>query len=99
MWQVNRQDDPAHPMRLFRHRPFRLDAQPLGRDLMAVAVATHKIPHTTGERADEEFNGTHAGTLAPVLYRLISHHSVSPAGNVIASPTMVCGGEFHCGLS
>ena len=42
MRQVNRQCDLAHPMRLFRHGPFRLDAQSFGRDLMAVAVATHE---------------------------------------------------------
>ena len=48
MRQVNREFDLAHPMRLFCHDPFRLDAQPFSRDLMAVTVATHKITHATG---------------------------------------------------
>ena len=49
MRQLNRECDLSHPMRLFRQGPFRLDAQPFGRDLMAVAVAAHEIPDTTGE--------------------------------------------------
>jgi hypothetical protein len=48
MWQVNRECDLAYPMRLFSHGPFRLDTQPFGRDLMAITVSTHEIPHTTG---------------------------------------------------
>jgi hypothetical protein len=46
--QVNRQCDLAHPMRLFRHDPFRLNTQPFGRNLVAVAEATREIPDTTG---------------------------------------------------
>ena len=49
MRQVNRQCHLAYPMRLFRHGPFRLDAQSLGRDLMAVAVAAHEITDTTSQ--------------------------------------------------
>jgi hypothetical protein len=71
-------------MRLFRHGPFRSDAQPFGRNLMAVTVPTNKITHTTGERTDEEFDRTHAGILSPIFDRLIGHHSVCTTGNVIA---------------
>src|SRR5262249_49032911 len=67
MRHVNRQCDPAHPMRLFRHEPFRFNTQPFGRNLMAVAVATHKITDTTGEGTDKEFDWTHAGILSPIL--------------------------------
>jgi hypothetical protein len=49
MRQVNCQCNLTHPMRLFRHGPFRFDAQPFGLDLMAVAVLTHEITDTTGK--------------------------------------------------
>jgi hypothetical protein len=41
MRQMNRKGDLAHPMGLFRHGPFRLDAQAFSRDLMA-CVSTQK---------------------------------------------------------
>ena len=49
MWQVNRQCNLAHPMRLFCHGPFRLDAEPFGRDLVTIAIATHEVAHTASE--------------------------------------------------
>jgi len=98
MRQVNRQSDVTHPMRLFRHGPFRLDAQSFGRDLMAVAVPAHEIPDATREGADKEFDRTHPSILPSILDRLIGHHSVLAAGNVVPSSTMVCDCEFHAGL-
>jgi hypothetical protein len=95
MRQVNRQCDLAHPMRLFRHGPFRLDAQACSRDLMAVTVSTYKITHTTGDGTDKQFDGTHPGILPAVFYRLIRDDAMCAARNVVASPTMVCGCEFH----
>jgi hypothetical protein len=49
MREVNRECNPAYPMRLFRHGPLCFDAQPFGRDLMAVAVASRKIADSAGE--------------------------------------------------
>jgi len=92
VWQVNRQCDLAHPMRLFCHGPFCLDAQPLGRDLMAVAIATHEITDTTCEGTDKEFDRTHAGILPPVIDRLVCDDSMLAARDVIASaPVIGCG--------
>jgi hypothetical protein len=95
MRQMNRQCDLVHPMRPFCHGPLRLDAQPFGRDLMAVAVATHEISHTTGERTDEKFDRTHASILAPVRGRLVSHHPMRTARNIVAGPTMIYSRKLH----
>jgi hypothetical protein len=98
MRQVNRQCHLAYSMRLFCHGPFRLDAQPFGRDLMAVAIAAHEIPDTTSERTDEEFDRTHAGILPPILGRLIGDNPVLATRDVMPSSTMVGYGEFHVAL-
>jgi hypothetical protein len=95
MRQVNCQCHLAYPMRLFRHGPFRLDAQSLGRDLMAVTVAAHEITDTTGERTDEEFDRTHAGILPSIIDRLIGHDPVLAARDVMPSSAMVGHREFH----
>jgi hypothetical protein len=98
MRQLNRQCDLTHPMRLFRHGPFRLNAQSFARDLMAVAVPTHEISDATGQRTDEEFDRTHPGILPSILNRLIAHYSMLAARDVISSSTMICRGEFHVAL-
>jgi hypothetical protein len=97
MRQVNRQCDLTHPMRLFRHSPFRLNTQPFGRDLVAVTEATHEITDTTGECTDEEFDRTHAGILSSIFDRLISDDPVLAARDVISGSTMVSHSEFHDG--
>jgi hypothetical protein len=39
--------------------------------------------------------GRHPGILSPIFDRLIGHHSVRTAGNVVARSTVVC----HCELN
>jgi len=65
---------------------------------MAVTVTTHEITDTTGERADEEFYGTHSGILPPIIDRLIGHDPVLAARDVMPSSTMVGHREFHIAL-
>jgi hypothetical protein len=79
----------SHAMRIFSHGPLGLHAQPFQRNFMPHTESPHKITDTTRKRSDQKFDRTEAGVLAAFRERLIGHHAMTPADDVIARSAVI----------
>src|SRR5829696_3669827 len=95
MRQMDRNSDGADTMRAFSHRPFSLDPQPLARNLVARTKPADKVSYAARHGSDEQFDGTHASIMPAILDRLISHHAVGAAGDVVPLAAMICDSQLH----
>jgi len=81
----------AHSMRILCHGPFRLDTQPLLRNVVSRAEFPDEISDTARNRPHKEFHRAEAGILAAISNRLIGHDPVLAAANVETRAAMIRG--------
>lgn len=89
MRQMNGKIDVAHAMRILSHGPVRFHTQSLPGYFMPCAELPDKIPDTTRNSPDEQFDRTETGVLAAVSDRLIGHNSMFSTDDVIARTAMI----------
>lgn len=89
MRQMNGEIDVAHAMRILGHGPVRFHTQSLPGYFMPCAELPDKIPDTTRNSPDEQFDRTETGVLAAVSDRLIGHNSMFSTDDVIARTAMI----------
>ena len=87
--------DPADTVRTFSHGPFRIDTQPIPRNIVSRTKLAYEVRHAARHGADEEFNRTHSGILPTILRRLIGDDAMFAAVYVVASPAVIGHCEFH----
>ena len=81
----------AHSMRVLCHGPFRLDTQPLLRNVVSRAEFPDKIADTARKRPDKKFDRAKAGILAAISSRLIGHDPMLSTENVETRAAMIRG--------
>jgi hypothetical protein len=87
--------DPADTVRVLGHSPFRIDAQPIPRNVVSRAKLAREVGDTTCHRPDKQFDRTHSGILAFVAQGLIGDDAMFAARDVVASPAMIGRRKFH----
>jgi hypothetical protein len=96
---MDRDVDTAYTMWSFRHRPCRLDGQPVSGDTVSPAELSDEVRNTACDRPDIQFDWAHAGILPPILNRLVGDDSMLPAHDVIPCPAVKGRREFHSDFS